>query len=185
MIPYRHSSVGYVFLLNGAAISWRASRTSLIVLNAAEAELYSLSSATQEAIYLRKVCLELGFLQTNPTIMYEDCQAAVALSKENRFRNRSKHISLRWSFIVERQSLAINDITVVGISRTGMLADIFCSPRPASSFIPFRNTILGHPQMPIVLPPTEQRDASYSILVHASSEYPTARYRAHPSIEML
>jgi len=184
-IPYRHSSVGYVFLLNGAAISWRASRTSLIVLNAAEAELYSLSSATQEAIYLRKVCLELGFLQTNPTIMYEDCQAAVALSKENRFRNRSKHISLRWSFVVERQSLAINDITVVGISRTGMLADIFCSPRPASSFIPFRNTILGHPQMPIVLPPTEQRDASYSILVHASSEYPTARYRAHPSIEIL
>ena len=42
-------------LLNGAAISWRASRTTLIVLNAAEAELYSLSSATQEAIYLHKV----------------------------------------------------------------------------------------------------------------------------------
>ena len=90
-------------MLNGAAISWRASRTTLIVLNAAEAELYSLSSATQEAIYLRKMCIELGFLQTNPTIMYEDCQAAVALSKENRFRNRSKHISLRWSFVVERQ----------------------------------------------------------------------------------
>jgi len=38
-IPHRHSSVGYVFMLNGAAISWRASRTTLIVLNAAEAEL--------------------------------------------------------------------------------------------------------------------------------------------------
>jgi len=66
-----------------------------------------------------------------------------------------------------------------------MLADIFCSPRPASSFIPFRNTILGHPQMPIALLPTEERDASYSILVHAGSEYPTVRYRAHPSIDML
>ena len=84
-IPHRHSSVGYVFMLNGAAISWRASRTTLIVFNAAEAELYSLSSATQEAIYLRKVCIELGFLQNSPTIMYEDCQAAVASSKENRF----------------------------------------------------------------------------------------------------
>ena len=115
-------------MLNGAAISWRASRTTLIVLNAAKAELYSLSSATQEAIYLRKMCIELGFLQTNPTIMYEDCEAAVALSKENRLRNRSKHISLRWSLVVERQSLAIGDIAVVGISRTGMLADMFCSP---------------------------------------------------------
>jgi len=127
-ITHQQSSVGYVSMLNGAAISWRASRTTLIILNVAEAELYSLSSATQEAIYLRKVCIELGCLQNSPTIMYEDCQAAVALFKENRFCNRSKHISLRWSFVVERQSLAIGDIAVVGISRTGTLADIFCSP---------------------------------------------------------
>jgi len=172
-------------MLNGAAISWRANRTIVIALNAAQEELYSLSSATQIAIYLHKVCIELEFLQNSPTIMYEDCQAAVALSKENRFCNRSKHISLLWSFVVERQSLAIGDIAVVGISRTGMLADIFCSPRPALSFIPFRNTILGHPQVPIALQPTEERDASYSILVHAGSEYPTVRYCAYPSIDML
>jgi len=171
-------------MLIEAAISWRESRTTLIVLNAAEAELNSLSSATQEAIYLRKVCIELGFLHNSPSIMYKDCQAAVALSKENRFRNHSKLISLRWSFVIERQSLAIGDITVVGISRTGRLADMFCSPRPASSFIPFHNTILGHPQIPIALQPTEERDASDSILVHAGSEYPTVRYRAHPSIDM-
>ena len=34
--------------------------------------------------------------------------------------------------------------------------------------------------MPIALLTTEERDASYSILVHAGSEYPTVRYRAHP-----
>ena len=84
-----------------------------------------------------KMCIELGFLQTNQTIMCEDCQAAVALSMENKFRNRSKHISLRWSFVVERQSLAIGDITVVGISRTGMLADIFCLPPTTSQNIWF------------------------------------------------
>ena len=57
----------------------------MIVLNAAEAKLNSLSSATQENIYLCKVCIELGFLQNNPTIMYTDCQAAVALSKKKDF----------------------------------------------------------------------------------------------------
>ena len=88
------------FLLNGAAISWRASRTTLIVLNAAEAELYSLSSATQEAIYLRKVCIELGFLQNSPTIMYEDCQAAVALSKKSDFEIQQTHLpSLEFFFL--------------------------------------------------------------------------------------
>jgi len=147
-IPHRHSSVGYVFLLNRTAISWRASRTALIVLHAAEAELYSLSSATQEATYVCKVCIELGFLHS---FMYEDCQVAVAFSKENRFRNRIKQISPRWSFVVERQSLTIGIIAVVGIRRTGMLANMFCSPRHASSFVPFRNMILGHIQMPIAL----------------------------------
>ena len=32
--------------------------------------------------------------------------------------------------------------------------------------------------------PNEERDASYSILIHAGSEYPTVRYRAHPSIDI-
>ena len=39
-IPHLHSSVGYFFLLNRAAIFWRASRTTLIGLNTAKAELY-------------------------------------------------------------------------------------------------------------------------------------------------
>jgi len=96
------SSVGYVFLLNGGVISWRASRTTQIVLNAVEAELYYLSSATQEAMYVCKVSIELGFLQNSSTIMDKDYQATVALSKENRFC-RNKHISLHWSLVVERQ----------------------------------------------------------------------------------
>jgi len=65
-IPHQHSPVGYVFLLNGTAISWRTSRTTLIFLKAAEAELYSLSSATQEAIYLRKVSIELRIPTEQP-----------------------------------------------------------------------------------------------------------------------
>ena len=69
--------------------------------------------------------------------MNENCQAAVALSKENSFCNTSEHISLRWSCVVERQSAAIGDIAVVGIICAGMPADIFCSPRPASNLYHF------------------------------------------------
>ena len=139
----RKSSIGYVFLLNNGAVSWRSSRTSLQVLNAAEAELVALCTATQEAVFLRKLCQELGFIQHRSTTIYEDCQAAVALSKENRFRKRSKHIALRWHYIAERQARAVGDIHVVNISRNIMLADIFASPRPAATFLPFRKDILG------------------------------------------
>ena len=86
----------------------------------------------------------MGFHQHRPTIFYEDCEAAVALSKETRFRKRSKHIALRWHFISERQDPQIGDLKVIHRRRTKMLADIFASPRAAPTFIAFRDHILGH-----------------------------------------
>jgi len=59
-----------------------------------------------------------------------------SLSKENRFRNRSKHIALRWSFVSERQQPSVGDIQVISVSRKIMLADIslpLLSPPPPSS----------------------------------------------------
>jgi hypothetical protein len=44
---------------------------------------------------------------------------------------------LRWSFVSERQHPSVGDIQVISVSRKIMLADIFASPRPAASFIPF------------------------------------------------
>jgi len=58
--------MGCVFLINNAAVSWRATRSPTVVLNACEAEVVSLSSACQEVVYLRKLCNELGFIQTSP-----------------------------------------------------------------------------------------------------------------------
>jgi hypothetical protein len=155
--PDRLSSMGYVFIINNGAVSWRSTRTPLVTLSAAESEVIALSAATQEAVYLRKLANELGFTQTSPTTLYEDCTAAVALSKENRFRNRSKHIALRWSFVSERQHPSVGDIQVISVSRKIMLADIFASPRPAASFIPFRDSLLGRTSR---ISPLDSRDAS-------------------------
>ena len=154
--PDRLSSMGYVFIINNGAVSWRSTRTPL-TLSAAESEIIALSAATQEAVYLRKLANELGFTQTSPTTLYEDCTAAVALSKENRFRNRSKHITLRWSFVSERQHPSVGDIQVISASRNIMLADIFASPRHAASFIPFRDSLSGGTSR---ITPLDSRDAS-------------------------
>jgi len=64
--PEKTLSMGYVFLINNAAVSWRATHSPTGVLNACEAEVVSLSSACQEVVYLRKLCNELGFIQTSP-----------------------------------------------------------------------------------------------------------------------
>jgi len=149
-------------MCNNGPVSWRSTKTPLIALNVAESEIIALSSASQEAVFLRKLCTELGFLQPHPTIIYEDCESAVALSRENRFKKRSKHIDVRWSFVVEQQRHG--DLRVVSVSRTIMLADILCSPRAAASFLPFRNTILG-------LPPAET-PAQLRVAPAAVSDHP-------------
>ena len=142
VLPLRQSTIGYAFTCNGGTISWRSTRSPLVALNTCEAELISMSAACQEAIYLRKVANELGFLQSHPTTLYQDNTAAAALSRDVRFRNRSKHINLRWCYVAERQLL--RDVDVVSISRNIMLADIFASPRSAQAFIPFRNELLNY-----------------------------------------
>ena len=135
-------------MCNNGPISWRSTKTPLIALNVAESEMIALSSASQEAIFLTQARQRARVHTTHPTIIYEDCESAVALSKENRFRKRSKHIDVRWSFIVEKQRHG--DLKVVSVSRTIMLADILCSPRAAAQFSTFRNRILGYDSPPAV-----------------------------------
>jgi hypothetical protein len=67
----RLSSIGYVFPVNGGAVSWRSTKAPLQVLNAAEAEI----QLCQECLFLRKLCIEMGFHQHRPTIICEDCEA--------------------------------------------------------------------------------------------------------------
>ena len=155
--------------INADRLPMDAIRPASVTLNAAEREVIALCAATQEAVYLRKLANELGFTQTSPTPMYEDCTAAVALSKENRFRNRSKHIELRWSYISERQNPDIGDIQVISVSRKIMLADIFASPRPAFSFLPFRDTILGGANRSARTSPSDERGPHPSN-AHATKE---------------
>ena len=175
----RASSIGWIFMCNNGPVSWRSTKTPLIALNVAESEIIALSSASQEAVFLRKLCTELGFLQPHPTIIYEDCESAVALSRENRFKKRSKHIDVRWSFVVEKQRHG--DLRVVSVSRTIMLADILCSPRAAASFLPFRNTILG---LPPADTPAQLRVAPAAVSDHpapaaAAGVAPRASMAAH------
>jgi hypothetical protein len=78
--PERLSSMGYFFVINNGAVSWRSSRTPLATLRVAECEVVARSAATQEAVYLRKLAKELGFTQISPTTLYEDCTAGPLVS---------------------------------------------------------------------------------------------------------
>jgi len=62
--------MGYVFIINNAVVSWRSARSPIVVRNACEAEVVSLSSACQEAAYFRKLIeVKIAFIIARKEIM--------------------------------------------------------------------------------------------------------------------
>ena len=98
----RRSTSGFVFILNGAAISWKSKRQTSVALSTAEAEYVSASSMVQEVIYLRKLLANLGFPQTGPTVVFADNETCIAWSEGSiGGSERAKHLDLRVHFLRE------------------------------------------------------------------------------------
>ena len=118
----RRSTTGYVFLLSAAPISWSSRTQPTVALSTAEAEYMSASAATQEALWLRSLLHELGFSQKQPTIIHEDNQGAIALSLNDGFHGRTKHIAIRHHFI--REAVANGSVILQYIPSAAQLADL-------------------------------------------------------------
>ena len=90
-IDSKRSTSGYVFTLFGVALRWMSRRQSVIALSSTEAEYMALTHAGKEAIWLRRLCLELGFKQCAIEVRCDN-QWAVYLAKNPAFHSRTKHI---------------------------------------------------------------------------------------------
>ena len=84
----RKSTSGYLFMLNGAPVSWKSKKQNCVALSTAEAEYIALSSASQECKWLRQLQTDIGITPTNPTILYEDNQSTIAMTKNPQFHGR-------------------------------------------------------------------------------------------------
>ena len=58
---------GYCSEIGGTIVSWRSKKQSCVALSTAKAEYMALSSAAQEAVWLRELCKDFNSELTNPT----------------------------------------------------------------------------------------------------------------------
>ena len=72
------STSGFVFMLNGAAISWQFKHQLTF---AQPKRSFSASAMVQEVIYLRKSLANLGYPQTEPTPVFADNETCIAWSE--------------------------------------------------------------------------------------------------------
>ena len=93
------STSGYVFIAAGGAITWRSKKQSTVALSSTEAEYIALAEAARETSWLRNLYDELGYSQTQPTLIRGDNNGSIAMARNPQFHQRSKHIAIRWHLI--------------------------------------------------------------------------------------
>lgn len=139
----RRSTGGYVFMYQGAAISWRSKLQPIVTLSSTEAEYVALCSAVQEVVYLRRLFASIGNLQREATVIYEDNQSAIALAHRDRNMrtDRTKHIDVRYHYI--REQIAANTVKLLHVPTESQLADILTKDLEKTRFMQLTTAILN------------------------------------------
>ena len=124
------SQTGYVFTLNGGAITWKSSKQSVVAQSTTESEYIAASEAAKEAVWMKKFIADLEVIPSiqKPIEIFCDNTGAIAQAKEPRSHHSTKHILRKFHYI--REVLERGDIVVEKIDTDQNLADPFTKPIP-------------------------------------------------------
>ena len=120
----------YVFTLNGASVSWRSAKQSVVARSSTESEYMAASEASQEAIWMKEFITELGVVSSalDPMSIYCDNMGAIANAQEPRSHKKLKHIKLRFHAI--REHVQDGDIKICKVHKDLNVADPLTKPLP-------------------------------------------------------
>jgi Reverse transcriptase (RNA-dependent DNA polymerase)/gag-polypeptide of LTR copia-type len=132
---HRHSISGFSFHYGAGAVSWSSKKQPVVSLSSTEAEYIAQTHAAKEGIWLRSFVSEITGKPEVPLTISCDNQGAIALSKDNKFHARTKHIDLRYHFI--REAVEDGKIKVKYVPTDDNVSDIFTKALPKPKFTRF------------------------------------------------
>ena len=124
------SQSGYVFILNGGAVSWKSSKQETTADSTTEAEYIAASEAAKEGFWIKKFLSELGVVPSvqGPVDLYCDNNGAIAQAKEPRSHSKSKHVLRRYHLI--REIVNRGDVKICRVDTISNTADPLTKPLP-------------------------------------------------------
>ena len=123
---------GFVFCLNGGAVSWRSPKQDTVADSTTEAEYIAALDAAKKVVWIKKFFFGLGVIPsiTNPVDVYFDSNGAIVQAKEPRSHKRSKHILRRFHLI--REIIERGDVKICRVHTDDNVADPLTKPLPQS-----------------------------------------------------
>jgi len=129
----RRSISRYVYLSNGGAITWGSKKQTTIALSSTEAEYVALSEASREAMWLRHLYGELGYIQKEPILLLGDNDGSIAMARNPELHKRTKHVDIRWHWVRELVSDSL--INIVDCRDPEQTADVLTKQHPRPKFV--------------------------------------------------
>lgn len=136
----RKSTTGYIIFVYKCPIMWASKKQPTVSLSSTEAEFVAANYAVCEVIWLRKIFSDLSLQVSEPTVVYEDNQGAISMSKNAETR-RTKHMDVKYHFI--RDCVQNKAISLKYIPTTEQLADILTKGLPRDQFEKLRTCIMS------------------------------------------
>ncbi|GLI66562.1 hypothetical protein VaNZ11_010446, partial [Volvox africanus] len=134
----RRSTTGFVFLMNGTAISWKSRLQPTVATSSVEAEYMAAAFTTCEALWIRKLLYDLGMEQECVRI-WDDNQGALSLIKNPVSSERSRHIDVAHHFVRERTERG--EVKFDYCPTESMVADVMTKPLADKKFAEFRTAM--------------------------------------------
>jgi len=120
------STSSYCVSIGDNLISWKSKKQSVVARSNTEAEYRVMASATCELIWLKQLLKQLQFGEVTQMTLICDNQAALHISSNSVFHERTKHIESDCHFI--RENIISRDIKTEFVNSNNQLADIFTKP---------------------------------------------------------
>ena len=138
-IDTRKSTTGVFFFLGRSLISWQSHKQRVVALSTCEAEYIAAATAACQGMWLTRLLGDMKNEEAEHVMLKIDNKAAISLSKNPVFHDRSKHIELRYHFI--RECVEEGRIYIDYICTNDQLADTFTKPLGRIRFLELRGRI--------------------------------------------